>query len=160
MVAWKEGGSRRTSKRLRKCHEHLNELLRHVSASAERSDPGANPHTSMRSGSSAWRMNSRYSLALQNPITRLDARTVEPRTVEQNDFAAAWQVADITLDKPLGIFIFGLLVEGPRGAGYFVLGSGAEVLASEAVPASFLAVERINLYLDVAGPLLSGTTRR
>ena len=35
-----------------------------------------------------------------------------PRTVEQNDFAAAWQVADITLEKPLGIFIFGLLVEG------------------------------------------------
>ena len=44
-------------------------------------------------------------------LERTRTRAV-PRTVEQNDLAAAWQVADITLEKPLGIFIFGLLVEG------------------------------------------------
>ena len=71
-----------------------------VSASAERSDPGANPDTSMLSSSSAWRMNSRHSLALQNPINPLDASTVEPRTVEQNDLRVREQhrpaVADLS----------------------------------------------------------------
>jgi len=60
--------------------------------------------TSMRSNSGTERKNSSYSSARAEPHDLLDARTVVPAAVEQDDFAGCGEVRHIALEIPLRAF--------------------------------------------------------
>ena len=65
----------------------------------------------MRSTSGHWRMNSRYSVGVQKPITRSTPARLYQERSKKHDFAGRRQVLDVALEIPLRALALGRLLQ-------------------------------------------------